>query len=212
MNLCYTAIIGPYERLKNPTVITPGWKYRCYTDQNIISDVWEIINVPHINLHNPRHAARFYKIIASTGAIRSIWVDGSFQVNVNLNDWWGKHFKSPMTCIKHPIRDCVYEEADAVIKNNRGGSENVLSYIKKINVHPHSGLIQSGIIMREHTKEVGQFCRLWWNETINCLRDQITFAVIANKFPLPIHYIKYDYRSGSEFLFTSHYKKQTHAV
>ena len=30
--LCYTVLSGDYDTLKKPTVITPGWKYVCFTD------------------------------------------------------------------------------------------------------------------------------------------------------------------------------------
>ena len=45
MKVIYTAIFGDYDTLKEPLVITPGWKYICYTDQDFESKVWEIKKV-----------------------------------------------------------------------------------------------------------------------------------------------------------------------
>lgn len=207
MNLCYTIIFGSYDNLKTPAVITPGWKYICITDQPLKSDVWEIKRVT-VDTGRERYAARFYKIAASLGAAKSIYADASFLVNTDLNEWWSNHFKSPMTCIKHPIRDCVYEEADAVIRNGRGGYEKVHSYMRRVNIPAHNGLIQSGVLMREHTVSVRKFCEEWWKETVMCLRDQITFAVAVAVSTLPIHYIDYDYRKGKEFEYNGHIKKK----
>jgi len=45
--ICYTVLSGDYDNLKNPKVVTPGWKYVCFTDQdNVKSDIWEIRDLP----------------------------------------------------------------------------------------------------------------------------------------------------------------------
>jgi len=45
MKVIYTAITGNYDSLTVP-VISEGWKYICYTTEDIKSDVWEIVKVP----------------------------------------------------------------------------------------------------------------------------------------------------------------------
>src|SRR2546427_332359 len=112
MKIIYTAIFSSYEDLKEPTVITPGWTYICFTDQPFKSKVWEIRRVSTNGMH-PQLLARRYKILFQEfiEGFESIWVDGSFIINVDLNVWWNKHFKSQITCINHPIRNCVFEEA-----------------------------------------------------------------------------------------------------
>ena len=42
----YTCISGNYDTLKDPTVVTPGWEYICFTDQKVISNVWTIRPLP----------------------------------------------------------------------------------------------------------------------------------------------------------------------
>jgi hypothetical protein len=59
----YTAIFGPYEELKEPTVITPGWKYICFTDQPLKSNVWNVNQVKHGDLLSSQRRARQYKIL-----------------------------------------------------------------------------------------------------------------------------------------------------
>lgn len=39
--VCYTVISGPYDTLKEPVIETDGWKYICFTDQELVSDIWE---------------------------------------------------------------------------------------------------------------------------------------------------------------------------
>ena len=45
MKVCYTVLFGDYEELKEPTIISDGWRYVCFTDQPLKSDVWEIVTV-----------------------------------------------------------------------------------------------------------------------------------------------------------------------
>ena len=63
MKVVYTAILGSiYDDLKEPTVISPGWKYVCFTDQPLQSNIWEIRPVPTTG--NPQRQARELKITA----------------------------------------------------------------------------------------------------------------------------------------------------
>lgn len=209
MNVIYTAIFGKYDELKEPRRVTPGWRYLCFTDQPFKSNVWQIVGCSENASANQQASARYLKLNphAVLGEhLRSIWVDGSFQINVNLNHWFTR-CKPPMTFIEHPIRKCVYKEAEAVIKNCRNGIDGVTEQImryEKEGLPAYSGLIQSGILMRWNIPEVREFCQQWWEETIkSSMRDQISFAYVHWKNPIG-HFIKYDYRSGKDFIFTKH--------
>jgi hypothetical protein len=204
----YTAIFGEYENLKEPLVVTPGWKYICFTDQPFKSKVWEIRKV-RVDI-NPQLLARQYKILFYNfiDSFESIWVDGSFTININLDDWWDKHFQQEITCIKHPIRDCFYEEALICIKNRRGDPKKIsIQAASYLGIVPeHNGLIQSGILMRQKTDIVCQLCIEWYKEIeLHSLRDQLSFAKIAMNYT--INYITWDYRCSPEFRFTGHSKK-----
>ena len=39
--IVYTVITNDYDTLRDPRVVTPGWRYVCFSDQPIESDVWE---------------------------------------------------------------------------------------------------------------------------------------------------------------------------
>ncbi|MBL7738705.1 MAG: DUF616 domain-containing protein [Chitinophagaceae bacterium] len=210
MNICYTAIIGNYDTLKEPQVITPGWRYICFTDQDFKSNVWEICGVSENASVNPQASARFLKLnphIVLGDHTRSMWADGSFIINCNLNHWFDNNCKPPMTCIRHPIRRCVYQEADAVKRNRRTGTEGVVSQMtryKEEGLPEYNGLIQSGLLMRWNTKEVNDFCEFWWKETMaGSMRDQISFAYCHWKMPVA-NFINYDYRKIGQFIYKKH--------
>lgn len=210
MNIAYTAIFGEYDTVKEPTRKTPGWRYVLFTDQPFKSKVWEVIQAGDNASANPQASARYLKLnphIVLGEHTKSLWVDGSFQINCNLNHWFADHCKEPMTCILHPIRNCVYEEARTVVRNKRKGTEGLAEQIKRYETEglpQYNGLIQSGILMRWNTPEVIEFNKMWWEETMNnSMRDQISFAYCHFKNPVA-KFTDYDYRNGREFLFTKH--------
>src|SRR5688500_16882261 len=116
MKTIYTVIFGPYEELKEPLVITPGWQYICFTDQPFTSSIWDIKQVDtwaDKRMHSREYKINFHKYINDQ---ESIYIDGAFTINCNLDDWWNKHFKYPMTFVSHPRRNCVFAEIDRCIE------------------------------------------------------------------------------------------------
>lgn len=203
----YTAIIGPYETLKEPLIITPGWKYICFTDQPFISDVWRI-RKPNNPNYTPQMFARYLKIMFQNhlDADISIWVDGSFTINTDLNDWVKDHHKGQFSAPKHPWRNDVFEEAQVCIAQNRGDKNQIIKqmnfYLDK--VPRNNGLIQSGILIRTHTDTVKALCQAWWMELLNhSVRDQIGFAKASMDHDI-VHTYPFDYSSSKDFIFKKH--------
>lgn len=207
----FTAIFGSYEELKEPLVVTPGWEYLCFTDQPLKSDIWQIVPC-ELGMNDILSARlvkiKFYLFFESD---LSVWIDGSFTINCDLDEWIVNNFpiKKDMLCIKHPIRDCIYDESEVCIRHGKGGEiinkqvKDYESYVPKRN-----GLIQSGILIRRHTTEVKALCNQWFSEVINYSnRDQIAFGFVSltAKF---IHYMKWDYRTGKEFIYKTHFKNR----
>lgn len=211
MRTIFTAIFGQYDDLKEPTIVTPGWEYICFTDQHIESKTWKIIHRPMLP-EGAQRTARFYKIMfhRHIETEESIWIDASFLINVNLNEWW-KRFHKPFTCIGHPVRNCFYKEADICIIR-KADSEYLLkkqkNVYRSIGVPEQGGLIASGILLRFMNQEVISFCDLWYQQILNfSARDQLGFCLAA--WQLPIHkVINWDYRTEKEFIFSKHLHKR----
>lgn len=206
----YTALFGQYEELKEPTVITPGWRYVCFTDQEIESKTWRVIQSNYKEKEdNCQNVSRWFKIMKYEGD-QSIWIDASFQINCNLDDFWNQHFKAPITAINHPVRDCVYREAQICMRRGLDAS-NVEKQIKRYanaGLPYHNGLIASGILLRDNSDQTKEFCDLWWEQIANgSVRDQIGFAYAAWKMPI-VNYVNYDYRVREEFKYSKHFHKR----
>jgi hypothetical protein len=208
----YTAIIGRYDDLKEPFVITPGWKYICFTDQNLKSDVWEIRKVEVDDELGPAKTARYYKIMFHKHIQDefSMWVDATFFINCNLDEWW-KQFLPPFTTIFHPFDRCVYKEIASCLRGGKGDPvtlRNQHRAYQKIGLKPETGLIASGILMRQRRPETIQFCNHWWKQVeMWTERDQIAFAFTDFKMPERHQSIRWDYTQQKEFIHIPHLHK-----
>lgn len=212
MKTCYTAIFGNYDELKEPSIITKGWKYICYTDQDFKSDVWEIRKVPVMEW-GPVKTARWYKIMfhKHIDTEYSLWVDGTFIINTNLNTWW-KRFSPPFTACQHPFDNCIYTDATSCIESGKGIKEIIerqIALYKAIGIPKNNGLIASGVLMRQKTPEVQQFCKEWWEQVRRwSKRDQIAWGYPNFKYPGLVNKINWNYQRERDFWHVPHLHKK----
>lgn len=208
MKVCYSALFGDYEELKEPKVITSGWQYILFTDQPVTSGVWEIRQVTGVKEFGAQLLARYYKIMEWLDWEQSIWIDSSFVIDTDLNDWWARYFKGGLCAASHPLRSCVYEECLDCIISQRGDKVQVqkqMAEYKLLKVPAKNGLIQSGILLRENTPEVIELCERWWKELeSHSTRDQIAFCKVSVGCDF-VHQYPWDYRQRKDFLYHKHY-------
>jgi len=200
----YTIITANYDNLKEPLVLTNGWRYICFTDNpGLKSSSWEI---SLINPTNSRNDAKRYKILPYEyiDDPYTIYIDGSFIINCDLNMFYALH-SGRITFMKHPYRNCVYSEIDACIKYKKDRSillNNVKAEYKRERIPPNSGLASSGIIMRSGGED---FCKLWFELYMKgCNRDQISWAYANWKMPGYCNMLSWDYRTATEFIYIPH--------
>lgn len=189
----YTCITGNYDNLSSPKFLTDGFDYICFTDNKAItSDVWDIRPLPkETEGLSQVKKQRFVKInphlLLSEYDI-SIWVDGNVTLKGDLN----KFVKNVMTsdCSvyvpKHPQRDCIYTEANVVVKMGKDKSDITrpqMEKYKKEGFPEKYGLLQSNIILRKHNKQdCIKLMECWFNELKNgSHRDQLSFNYVSWK-------------------------------
>jgi len=209
MKVCYTAIFGNYDDLKEPVIISEGWKYICYTDQPFTSSVWDVVHTPVPDGIDPQRYARWFKIMHWIDWEYSMWVDAAFQINIDLNDWWKRTFEMPFSCAKHPLRTCVYREIASCIANNRGMADELLKQeqaYKDEGVPDHNDrIITSGVLMRKNTPTCIELCEKWWDEVAaHSVRDQVAFAKVSIGYK--IHTFVWDYSQSKELKYIKHIK------
>lgn len=209
MNKClYTAIIGPYDDLKEPTIVSKGWDYILFTDQDFKSDVWQIKKVETPE-HTQRLARRikllFHEYIDHE---YSFWLDAAFQINVDLNDFWNRYWREPFSVPSHPLRNDIFREIESCIANGRGDREELERQKEdydKLNLKRFNGIITSGVMMRKRTEQVIDLCKEWHDELSKySTRDQVAFAKITQNWRIPTYL--WDYSQSKELKYTKHLK------
>ncbi len=211
----YTAIIGNYDELKEPFVITPGWNYVCFTDQDLQSNTWEIRKVDILPFGRAK-TARHIKILPHLYLAdpETLWIDGTFFINCDLNEWW-RHFRNPFTTVKHPFDRCIYTDIWSCLASGKG-DPHVLRQQRKAyqeaGIPTENGLISSGILMRKDCDSVRRFCELWWSQVEKYTeRDQIAFGYANHLLPNSHYGMSWNYTSqhpNREFIHHPHKHKR----
>jgi hypothetical protein len=205
----YTSIFGEFDDLKEPFKVSEGWDYVCYTDQDFTSGVWEIRKVPVMEWGTQK-TARYYKINTHKFIDDrfTLWVDGTFFINCDLNEWWEERFHEPFTTIFHPFDDCIYKDARSCLSAGKGDPAKInqqTELYRHLGIKKNSGLISSGILMRENTIAVKKLCTTWWQQVEAwSSRDQIAFGYAQHKHPGVHKSIKWDYTKEKEFIHVPH--------
>lgn len=204
----YTAVLGGFDNLRPPLIPAAQWtgaRFVCFTDNPLQPrcDPWEFRPAPLVTVPagyggcfpeiSPSRSSRIPKIlphlVLPADCEYSIWHDANFQlarspeyiVDTLLKDHdWAVH--------KHPVRDCVYEEAEVLIKEKIGTTALVDADVHHMRVqgHPeHTGLWANGFIVRRHTREVDALSERWWEIfAAGCERDQISFPPALRQYPV----------------------------
>lgn len=200
--IVYTAIIGNYDNLQEPKIITKNWEYICFTDTpyRFKSKYWKIVDIRYYeklkNIKNNTLLARIIKwspIYIFENIDFSIWVDANIVINVDLDIFINSLNKDvPIILTKHPNRNCIYQEIIAIksrierniIKENINGVNKWCLDLKYKFKYPEmNGLCQTGLKIHNHKFknnliDISNFMRSIMNE-YNIIRDQIIFNYIC---------------------------------
>lgn len=179
--IIYTAIFDGYDTLE------PAPEHSiCFTDQDIEAPGWEIRKVRR-QFHDPRREARMYKVLSHQwfpAADISIWRDGNLMQRP-LAGMASYLACNDLAVSKHSSRDCIYDEARAVIELNKAAAADVNSQVNEYRQKgypPHNGLAATGVLVRKHTEAVERMNEMWWGElSRHTVRDQLSFDYVCWK-------------------------------
>lgn len=201
-NVIYNVILGGYDDLHDPEIITPGWDHICFTDnKDLKSDTWDIrVIKKDENLSNAKMAKKvmiLYHDYINNYNI-SVCVPGYSVIKINLDffikDKFGaEYIDYDMAILRHPKRrgHCVFEEATHLLPYYKNEiSRNSLIY--QIKMYKNDGMttlirsLPTGILIRRHHRtNLERHCNLWWNEILKYSdRDQISLGYILWKYKL----------------------------
>ena len=210
----YTTIIGKYDKLKEPKVISEGFDYVCFTDDvELNSKIWKINVVDNPEgLDNKRLSSKI-NILCNFFLKEydlSIMIGGQISINCDLNIFLDENYHGEdMVTFRHPDRSCIYEEAKVCIAIGKDDPEIInkqMEGYRSKGFPERIGLVASGIMIRNHdSKKLGEFMNRWWKEVcFKSKRDQLSFNFILWKYPLSIGYLDFTQTFASNFSLGPH--------
>ena len=180
----YTCISGNYDTLRDPKVITDGWDYICFTDQNITSDIWEIRKIPDdLQQYSQVKRQRLLKILSYKYLSEYdivIWTDANVQQIGNLDDFSNEVLLNNDIAFKlHPTRNCTYAECNACLRYKKESKEicdALKSRYEKEGLPKQFGIYETNTFIRNNkSDDVKKLMDLWAKELIeNSHRDQLS--------------------------------------
>ena len=181
----YTAILDLWDNLRPPLVQPEdGVRYICFTNSPLQPAVapWEFRPCPDVGLAS--RSSRVPKILPHLclpdDTDYSIWHDGNFQLRRPARQTIGELLRFDDWCAhRHPARDCVYAEAEILLREKIGTPDLVRAQIDRYRADrlpEHFGLWANGFIVRRHTPATARLNELWWEYfAAGCERDQLAF-------------------------------------
>ena len=183
----FTYIIDGYDTLKDPSVVTPGWDYLCFSDVGLGSSVWQSVNsngLP-VGVTDAKRRASLLKIehhrTLAEGYDLCITLDGSMKVNVNLNDFLAEFWTADadMAIAKHPKRNCVYDEGQVVLDQVMDDPVVVRDQLRRYELAqypPNHGLYGTRMMVKNmHSERLRRACDRWSEEyRAGSRRDQLS--------------------------------------
>ena len=189
----YTAITGGYDRIREPEFITPGIDYFCFSDRMILSQTWKQLAIPHdLDGLSDVKKQRLLKVCPHrylpVGYDISIWIDGNIVVTGDMNELVQEYDldEIPLYTRIHPGRDCIYDEAKAVVKFGKATKESVAPIIERyrqVGYPEHIGLAETCVLLRRHNDPKCVMVNDAWAVEIllHSHRDQLSFNYVCWK-------------------------------
>lgn len=207
--IIYTCITGGYDDLLSyKCVNTKECDYVCFSDTPMPNapSYWTVVNTKsfakYLNLeHDLTRLARFFKThphLFFPNYQYSMWIDGNIDLLKDPVEYFKLKPKESFILIpQHPLRDCIYDEIDAckqLKKDDNQMLDNVKQFLIDEQYPHHIGLVQSGVIVRDHSDPICiDLMEQWWNQIkTKSKRDQVSFNYLVWKNNLKYSFIQWN--------------------
>jgi len=201
----YSCISAGYDSIQQPCSAPSDFSFILFVPKGCRKKdregAWQIQELP-VDWDNPIILSRFPKMCPHSlleDYDYSLWLDGN--VGIAGDGIFEKCREMASrgvryAGIRHPERDCVYEECDKVLKCNReklGRLLHIVGFLSRNGLARHSGLMENNVIFRKHNSpDVIEFDRLWWEMFLahSPRRDQLVHTMCLSAVPsLEIEYL-----------------------
>ncbi|WP_175574446.1 glycosyltransferase domain-containing protein [Algoriphagus marinus] len=187
----YTALFGDYDQLSDPNGNFEGVDFICFTDQeSLVSKVWDIRLVFAEN-RSSLELNRMYKILPHLYLQQyemSIYIDSNIVIKEKASKLFLQLTESKYKFVlsKHFERNCIYQEAQIIIKSKKEKANTVNLQMKGYQEEgfpKEFGLTENGLLFRRHLDpQIIESMELWWREFSNkSKRDQLSLMYVLWK-------------------------------
>jgi len=195
----YTCIAGGYDELVAPSAVPSNVDFVCFSETAPNCSIWQMRPLHHKEA-TPTLTARWHKLnpdVLFPDYDYSLWVDGNvtpstFALFDRLSELMGSGCL--WAGIKHPSRDCIYDEAYRILANGREDLDKLVrtcKFLRKEGFPRHYGLMETNVILRAHNdSKVVATDRLWWKMVSGYTkRDQMSHSYCMWKNGMDFNYI-----------------------
>lgn len=181
----YTCLFGHSELFNDFAYERDGLDFVCFTDDpELRSDFWKIELLSR-GILDPARAAKKIKALPHIYLAAydwSLYVDNTVHLKAAPSRFFDEFLapsKSALACFRHHERDCVYEEAKAVLWLGLDARERVkaqMALYRYLGYPAKNGLAKGALLLRKHHDPALQQVMNTWYEQILChsKRDQLS--------------------------------------
>lgn len=217
----YTCLSNNYDSLKVPEYLDPEVDYICFSDRPTYGyGIWQLREYDQKSPDSTR-TSRHPKILPHKYLSEyesSIYIDANYLPTVSLLTIFKRMYKGNIKVagVKHPWRDCLYEEAEACRNLNKDSSKTIdetIEFLKKHKFPEKYGLFENNLIYRQHNDDqVVNAMNIWWDVYARySRRDQLSymFAIYSAGIKPELILMSEDkhVRNSAEFAYFSHGKE-----
>ena len=217
--LVYTSIVGGYDRLIPPLVVSDRCHYVCFSDDPDLEapDPWQVKNACSLTKRTNRQNSRVWKFHPPPWCDKSIWLDANMEIVgdvTKLFDVYMLDSRVDIATFAHPDWNDIYREIAKIVERHKDTAANMAVLRKRYQaagVPTGLPLRACTVIARRHTEEVADFCQRWaaeyWRGPTK--RDQPSFNMLLWKLeqegrPWNIATIPGDMRNNEFFKMHKH--------
>lgn len=196
----FTTVLGQTDPLRQPTVITPGVRYVCFSDHPIRVLPYETVLV-ETNGDDPRLLSRQMKILANHPALGSpeytLWHDAAFRLTCDPGELVRSLDGADMLALRHPHRDQIEQEAAAIAGFGyvpRAVLDAQVAWYREAGF-TQTAITSTGLCLRRHTPAIAAFNDRWWAEVARWhWRDQMSVDYALWQSGITVRYLEGHYR------------------
>lgn len=195
----YSCITANYDVVQQPCQAPEDFDFILFVPRGTkkagSDGAWRIEELP-VSWEDPVITSRFPKMCPQTlleDYEYSLWLDANVGiVQPDVFDICREMARRGVQYagIRHPYRDCVYEECETVLKDRRETLcrlMHIVRFLHSNGLPAHAGLMENNVIFRRHNDEtVVEFDRLWWDWFLSHSprRDQMVHTICLKEVPL----------------------------